>query len=1430
MTNIRDLFINKSSLVNKSLSDFTEKISSSDLVALKQKFESRIKPEIDYYDPSTFVKYGLAEEYYSNSIKQIYLNYPYDGSERDILEWKISSSYLDEFILDNIYPRETGYISFKDDNGELLSFDYYGSSRDLLCYETPNFITVDGGANLGNIYNSSSYQENNLLIRWREGLTVEFWMKRNSWDPNTGSYPYEIFPGFPGILPVYPTEYIASFSSFESEETKLFIDVYQTSYSSENKQKIVFSIRGYFFTEQHIIDLDDDFVNLDWNHFAFSWCYSLSEDNSVIDIYHNGELKYTTKTTPGLADLVVNTKTKLTGTIGCVSHYNYAAPHTGSGHGQLFDTQIDEFRFWRTKRTSKEIKENWFTHVYGGNNTETTNIDLGIYYKFNDSITQTSSIDYIVLDYSGRNSNGIWTNYTSDNRSTGSAFIDYGLTEIGDPIIYPTHRRVSNVLTTYSDKGREWDYQNNNSIINMIPSAIVEDSEINGDSELKKLTQIISSYFDTIASQIEYLPKVFSTDYLVSGSINSELLISLLKSRGMNVDNIFEDYDVKEFISDRNTDTIYENSISDVKNFIYRNIYNNLNYLYKSKGTNNSFRNLFRCFGIDDENLKLNIYADREQFEISSEKRYLTTKRKNYLDLGGRQDAQSMKALVYQDWDGINSASFGYILDTSSDEFGTGSALTAETTVIFPKQYPQYDINDIFYPEESLTGSIFGFFTPAETTHINDTTLDNNELSAQLYFVKKDRYSGYAKFSLVVTGTVIAETSKYYPVFENSKWTFGMKIGPTGSLYGTELRYGSYSNIISLYGVREESNNIIEEFELSSITSETIYNAKKFYVGSYRTNMTGTLIYPTECLFSYFRVYLDDLNYDIIKDHSKDPFNYGNEFAYKNIYNLDIKANDEWNYSAKSLILSWDFENTSLTASNGTATIYDFVSGSATGSITSNTWFNELSTKNYIGTAYGFNTTASIIDRGYVSVSQNRIPENINGLDTVNLLDDKNFNVDNHPINYFYSIENSPYNIISEEILHLFSSVKEFNNLIGEPVHKFRYSYKGLDKLKQIFFDKIQNTKIDIDRYFEYYKWIDNAISNVVVDFFPASANSSKKIINLIENHVLERNKYKFPYPLTKQTFVNKQGTIPKSSNANIQKFNKRALGDYSDEGNLLKEKFISYNIRSSVVQQIPNIIENNYNPVYKLISDRTRLKTGLSLPRTTRTPTWLTGYLDCDGVVDAIATNAMVGIDQANSIWTVVGIVELSSGAATYWTSTRTSGGTTRIFSYVKSGASWVFQARINGFNGGEITITAPSLAVVGEGVNRTVSSEAMYGFITSNSEFNSSNTSISAETAYSADMILASVNGIVPLVGKLWGLFIVSEIPTETQLRQCLTAPPWQVWSPSKILRAWNPADSFSSGGNVYIPDISEEYGGPNSPINALMRNGDISRIIIP
>ena len=149
------------------------------------------------------------------------------------------------------------------------------------------------------------------------------------------------------------------------------------------------------------------------------------------------------------------------------------------------------------------------------------------------------------------------------------------------------------------------------------------------------------------------------------------------------------------------------------------------------------------------------------------------------------------------------------------------------------------------------------------------------------------------------------------------------------------------------------------------------------------------------------------------------------------------------------------------------------------------------------------------------------IPEVLNSENTIKVLqnDDIYFGRDSRPTFFDLYIEKSPYQNISEEMLKFMSTVVDFNNLIGQGVDRYRGEYKALKMLRQLFFQRMDAP--DIDKYIEYFKWFDLAVSAMIQKLAPMSSGLDERPLrNIIESHILERNKYqsKFPTYEFKQT------------------------------------------------------------------------------------------------------------------------------------------------------------------------------------------------------------------------------------------------------------------------------------------------------------------------
>jgi hypothetical protein len=113
---IKDLFSQKSKstkvVVAENAATASQYVEDVQTVKAKYDLNNQFVPHINFATASNFAKFGSAELYYEYGFKRIYNEYPYDGTEREKIEFRLSSSYLDDYIFENHYPRVNGYVQF----------------------------------------------------------------------------------------------------------------------------------------------------------------------------------------------------------------------------------------------------------------------------------------------------------------------------------------------------------------------------------------------------------------------------------------------------------------------------------------------------------------------------------------------------------------------------------------------------------------------------------------------------------------------------------------------------------------------------------------------------------------------------------------------------------------------------------------------------------------------------------------------------------------------------------------------------------------------------------------------------------------------------------------------------------------------------------------------------------------------------------------------------------------------------------------------------------------------------------------------------------------------------------------------------------------------------------------------------------------------
>jgi len=1132
-------------LANTSIQQVTEKVESARNVQAQRTERERFVPQIDYSDPSNFVRFGSAEKYYEDAFNRILSDYPYDGSQAEITEFFNSSSYLDLYILEKEYPRTTGYAILLPDGGSGTKHSSgWGKAS------TPEYISFKGGPHTAsggmpsgsmgvtftgsNYYNTDIYdtfrelpdgrvgtRESNLKFDWRDGQTIEFWLKKDTY-PTSLTDKEIVFDLWNGVTDTGSADY-----------GRLIIYL-TASADGLNPFRLQFSSGSISYDNVNLTtgQTTSSLADNQWHHYAFS--FKNTDGQSEGNVYLDG--KHASILGPLPLDFGEVTGS-LQARIGALQTNPSGNTFTGlnlAEYGQL-SASIDEFRYWKSERTPEEIGLHYFTQVGGGTNTDISNTELGVYYKFNEGITGTSSIDSIVLDYSGRITNGTWTGYPgSSARNTGSAIASssLGYAEFEDPIIRIDNSLVINARDALVESGSSFDTTNNSTLYNRFPSWIQDEDP----GTLKQITQVMTSYLDSLHLQMEELPGLKDADY-VSGS-NKPLPIAnkLVANYGMQAPEIFADAEILSQVSSRDELRNFELELGGIKDRIYKNIYNNLVYIYKSKGTLKSFRNLIRCYGVDENVVQLNLYGNNVTTEIRDNYNPAVV-RKKYVDFN-YPDSWSGVVTQQSQSSNLNSSNVTFVSGTVNEFLAT----TAEVEVIFPKKTT--DRASITYYDTSFySASIAG-------THILSSQGDpdcyvqaaiDSDNGWGLYAVRLDLQSPDAYFVFKShtehggTPDFYLTSSVYPNLYNNEKWNFAIRTRsakfptadmPSGSNKGSDVDFGvsdTYT-ILELYGVNYEAGILKNEIFLTSsaiASASYLTSDRRYYMGAARTNWTGSLNERTDIKATSLRHWESFLEKEAIKAHARDPYNFGSLRPYRSTYLLQTALTGTIVPELATLTFNWDYDNVTGSDSSGEFVVLDKSSGSIETfgryhDNENNPQFSRTVAFQYPGRAYGMRTsTTGVIDRAYLSAERQAFPESLGFQDTVNILtiqDETEFTRDSRPINYYFSFEKSMYSTISQEMLNFFGSIVEFNELIGDPKNRYRQEYKELGKLRELFFEKVGNTP-DLDKYVDYYKWIDASLSVMLQNLVPATADFSDGIRTMIESHVLERSKYwsKFP-------------------------------------------------------------------------------------------------------------------------------------------------------------------------------------------------------------------------------------------------------------------------------------------------------------------------------
>ena len=1054
---LKKLFKNKAETgLNKAPSQQINVSSSFDVEsfdAIKQKadFDKKIFAFVDISASlGNYVRYGLAEEHYETSIKRIYQDYPYDGTQAEKYKFLNDSNTFDYWIWKDKYPKTTGYITLNE-----------GTS-------VTQRVEVKAGPNLNNVYKSANNQANNLSFDASQGVTVEFWAK-----PNDSAFSGGIFETVDSS-----GNYFVIYLNNPGGAGVQFLVAKSSSAGGTEASTTFSTLTGY---------------DNAWHHYAFTF-ETNDDDQLVSTLYVDGA--YTEQLTD-TTNTVSTTVNAVSGNVGFAQTYYF----TGS---------IDEFRYWKTKRTARQIGVNWNTHVDGGSNTKgTTTRPLSLYLKFNEGITTIDSTDSSVLDYSGRVASASILNYETGMRSTNSAIQEYDSEyyEVPDPIIYSFHPDVEALRDAGEIDGKAHDNLNNHSFYQLMP-AWIRDQDNN---ELRYLSHIIGAHFDELYAQISSFEKVKDKNYQDQDLKIFPYYRDILESQGFDSDNFLVGNDL---LSELNEKTLIGNlasgSISDLKNKIYRNIYNNLLYLYKSKGTQDSIRNLLNCYGVNQNMFRMRNYSNFVTSDIANRDQLDTFEDKSI-------DFYGLKNFIAGDTLPNESAIFNFTSSDSNNQSfvsSLGDAFSIESSVYFPLQAAS---DSDFWFGYDVTGSLFGVHAANSSSAGDATWYGDDVVGLAAYAVHDGKTDRHAKFVLSSSnGKFSAVESEIYEVYDNTNWNLAIVIQPEGDNRNIPTSTNK-EYVARLIGYQVDSGQTINSFNITaSIGAATgtlmVAEAKRVFVGAERTNNTGSVVYRSQARIGNCKYYADSLEEEEVFLHAKYKNSDGRLRPFEN---ANRKNDNDTEFVPQYLtkIFEWDFEQVTTPDSSGQFEVQDITSASLNFAGTFS-GYGDAASKLYTGFGFSFPTGVNVYEKEFIAKYLNTMPDESTAVNVVNSQGESEviFQTNEAPPRDAVLLAKSMYEVISSDILRSFAGVTDFNYLIGNPVNKYRLNYKDMEGLRRLYFESVENIPT-LEKFVNYFSWLDGVIESIIENMLPATTNLVSDATNVVESHVLERSKYPLKYP-----------------------------------------------------------------------------------------------------------------------------------------------------------------------------------------------------------------------------------------------------------------------------------------------------------------------------
>ena len=1047
---------------------------------------------IDWSDFSQHCFYNSARVKVQTAFDKIINQFPFDGTREEYELFFDSLTGFEKYVYDR-FPKHKGYLFFSGTN--------VGENGNV----SGTFITTNDVAGTSYPTISKTITGNSILDPGSNSMTIEF----------------QIF-----VPTTLNTDQVILQKISSSNGKNYGFNVGLKNTSSLNNTNIEFSIisGSYFLTASALIQKGQ------FNHISTIW--NRTPGIQKLFFYVNQDLIITSSAAE-INNLNCQSAKLYIGSGSNISSIGFSPTTTLSG-------ALDELRIWHSIRTIEDRAEFERKSLFA-------QPELKLYYKFNEP---SGSNSQLVIDHSNNSLHGILNSVAVNTYKVrevvtssiiGSTPMIYEKSSL-TPVLFAEHPDILELRETFLSQSFEFDNNNPNLILKLIPhhyllegqiqdATETEDSGIEGTivdeytSENKprtgKLgdTQLLLSllwtwakFFDELKLYIQAFGDLYHVDYDETDTIPNEFIHLLAEKNGVKLPPLFTDTSIKQFIDAENLDNFIntnEYSLQYIQNQIWRRILINIKDILKSKGTIHSIKSFIRSTGIDpDNNFRIREFGGPTQKSLKESREFKSeiSSMVNFISGGFMQSVYLSGSRIEPGWP--------YARNNSSDGLFTSGSWTYEGIYRYNPQLPVEQIQSLV--RVNSTGSS----NSSPRVLFNALAVSGSGLKLYLF-----PNSSSQAMSMELTGANI---------FDGGLWNVSF-----GRYRNDDIILTGSSNISSSYFFRAGKQNhgeIIEEYITSSFYNDeslllnsnpltnisSTFNASGTFitVGSQSISTTNfpyssSLIIPTEIYQTNFQGKVGHIRFWSkgleLKEWREHIRNFKSIGVQNPLTNFNFTNNISGSFSKLRMDVSTDQYNT---GSSNTGTIL----------------FTDFSQNNIVMSGTNFPQTSSIIvpQRFFYShispkFDQASTTNKVRArsfLNANNIIDGNNDSyVQEAPLYELekseqptddtrLSIEFSVADALDQDIINIFSTLDILDNAIGAPELLFAQDYKDLDNLRNVYFNRLTD-QINIKSFFEFFKFFDTNMGQFIEQLIPRKT----KYLGFnfcIEDHMLSRHKINY--------------------------------------------------------------------------------------------------------------------------------------------------------------------------------------------------------------------------------------------------------------------------------------------------------------------------------